>query len=86
MRGLRPARAAPCAGGEHAVLGREDEGGEEDQRLQHDDDAAGRAVEEIAEIGADEAGERADGDAIRISAEAVGEQIGGGARASPPWR
>ena len=48
--------AAPAARGEHAVLGREDEGGEEDQRLQDDDHAAGRAVEEVAGVGADEAG------------------------------
>ena len=46
------ARLAPR--GQHAVLGREDEGHQEDQRLQADDDAPRRAVEEIAGIGADE--------------------------------
>ena len=75
----RCGRAA--AGGEHAVLRGEEEGREEDQRLQDDDDAAGGAVEEIADIGADEAGQRADRDADHDQpGEAVGEQVGGGAR------
>ena len=59
MGDLQRFGAAP-AGGQQAVLGGEDEGEEEDQRLQHDDDAAGRAIEEVAEIGAEEAGRRAD--------------------------
>ena len=54
LRQRLPARGAS----QHSVLRCEDEGGEEDQRLQHDDDAAGGAVEEIARIGADEAGRR----------------------------
>ena len=58
-------RGGLAAGGEEAVLGGEEEGDQEDQRLQRDDDAAGGAVEEIAEIGADEAGQRADDDGER---------------------
>ena len=65
--GLQRRRRA-AARGEQAVLGREEEGGEEQQRLQRDDHAAGRAVEEIAEIGADEAGDRAERDADQRSA------------------
>ena len=36
------------------MLGRQEEGRQEDQRLQDDDDAAGGAIEEIAEIGAEQ--------------------------------
>ena len=45
------------------MLGRQEEGRQEDQRLQDNDDAAGGAIEEVAQIGADDAGQRADRDA-----------------------
>src|SRR3990170_1322511 len=51
---------------------------EEEKGLQRDDHAAGRSVEEIADIGADEARRNAESDADQNKApEAIGEQIGG---------
>ena len=74
-------RAAPPARRQDAVLRREVERREEQQRLQRDDHAAGRAVQEVADIGADEAGRRAQRDADDDqTAEAVGQQVGGRAR------
>ena len=53
----------------------------------HDDDAAGRAVEEVADVGADEAGHGADRDADARSAAESGRSGGRPwRRASPPWR
>lgn len=59
----------------------QNEGGKEDRRLQHDDDAAGRTIEEIAEVSTHEAGSRADDEAHQDQPlETVGQEIGGGAR------
>jgi hypothetical protein len=44
------------------MLRRKDKGDEEQQRLRHHDNAAGGAVEIVAEPGAEEAGQAADGD------------------------
>lgn len=62
------------------MLGRKDKSGKEDRGLQHNDDAAGRAIEKIAEISADEAGGRADDEAHQDQPlETVSQEIGGGA-------
>ncbi len=68
---------ATCAtaAGEQPVLRRKDERQQEQQRLGHDDNAAGRAVQIVAGPRAEEAGDAANGDRNHQQArKAVGQQ------------
>ena len=73
-RGYR--RRGPPPRRKHSVPGSEDEGREEHRGLEENDDAAGRAVEEVGNVGADKARRSADENGDHYEApEAIGQQV-----------